>query len=163
LQPSTGTPLLLAGLMTPLLRVKRSWRHTLGCGLALAHDYRVMKDVAGGGKGRAWLCMNEVDFGASLPHGLNSIIKAKMPSPSAYRQTVLTGHRWTAKEALEVGLVDATAATGAEVIQRAIELGAKVAGTSKGGVSHPRLPLHEAVLMCSTQSLGQLKVLLSSC
>jgi enoyl-CoA hydratase/carnithine racemase len=79
--------------------------------------------------------MNEVDFGAALPRALNSIVKAKMPSPAVYRQTVLAGHRWTAGEALKVGLVDDTAPTGDEVVEKAVELAGKAAVKSVGGVS----------------------------
>ena len=35
-----------------------------GFTLALAHDYRIMKNVQG--KGSAMMCMNEIEFGASV-------------------------------------------------------------------------------------------------
>ncbi|EPQ26962.1 uncharacterized protein PFL1_05597 [Pseudozyma flocculosa PF-1] len=74
-----------------------------GFGLVCAHDYRVMNSA------RGYLCMNEIDFGAQLPHGLQMALAAKIAHPQTMRKIVLEGHRFTAKEAHDAGIVDLVA------------------------------------------------------
>lgn len=77
-----------------------------GFGLACAHDYRVMNAK------RGYLCMNEIDFGAQLPHGLQQALASKIVHPQTMRKIVLEGHRFSAAEALEAGIVDAVSQDG---------------------------------------------------
>ncbi|KAI7872010.1 ClpP/crotonase-like domain-containing protein [Spinellus fusiger] len=66
---------------------------------ALAHDYRVMRSD------RGFVCMNEVDMPSPLSAGMSSLLRCKL-SPTTYRDMVLQGHRFTAKECIEQKIVD---------------------------------------------------------
>lgn len=107
--------------MTLLFAPVELTRETGGFTLALAHDYRIMKDVQG--KGGAMMCMNEIDFGASIPAGMMAILRAKIASPQTLRIVLLEGKRFLAPEALALGLVDDTAKDGPDAVQKALALG----------------------------------------
>jgi len=68
--------------------------------LAMYHDYRVFNPS------RGFLCLNEIDFGMPLSPSMSSIFREKAGSPAVYRSLVLEGKRFSAKEALEGGIVD---------------------------------------------------------
>ncbi|KAL5526411.1 hypothetical protein ACEPAF_8134 [Sanghuangporus sanghuang] len=74
--------------------------------LALACDYRVMTD---GKERRAWCCMNEVHFGAPWPLSLAAVARTKVSDARVLRKLALEGHRFTPKEALDSGIIDAIA------------------------------------------------------
>ncbi|KNF05945.1 hypothetical protein PSTG_00937 [Puccinia striiformis f. sp. tritici PST-78] len=88
--------------------------------LALAHDYRIMKDNEQ--KGRAMMAMNEVEFGAPVPMGLIAVIEAKFPTTKLVVKCLTEAHRFGAKESLELGIVDSLAPE-SEVVQRSLKLG----------------------------------------
>lgn len=87
--------------------------------LSLVCDYRVMTD---GSSRNAWLCMNEVrlflphvmttltqrqvHFGAPWPMSFTAILRAKFGDHRLYRKIALEGHRYTAEEALQDGILD---------------------------------------------------------
>jgi len=100
--------------------------------MALAHDFRVMKN--GDGKGQIWLCMNEVHFGASMPTGMMSILKAKLTNPQTIRKVILQGDRIGASEALALGIVDDLAGTPQKVVDKAVSLGCGMADRARAGV-----------------------------
>lgn len=54
--------------------------------LALCHDYRVMRED------RGYLCLNEIDLGMNLTHGMNALVRAKI-DPYHLRAVLLTGKR----------------------------------------------------------------------
>ena len=91
-------------LTFPIPTVASVGGHAFAAGftLALAHDYRVMNSE------RGYLCMNEIEFGAPIPKGMLGVITSVARQPSLQRKIVLEGHRFTAPEALEQGLIDAT-------------------------------------------------------
>ncbi|KAI0329073.1 ClpP/crotonase [Cubamyces sp. BRFM 1775] len=103
--PTVFNPLIQRLLSFPIPTVAAVNGHAFAGGmiLAMACDYRVMTD---GSKRNAWMCMNEIHFGATLPLSLASVLKAKAPNPMVLRKIILEGHRFTAKEALSVGLID---------------------------------------------------------
>ncbi|TFY65103.1 hypothetical protein EVJ58_g2194 [Rhodofomes roseus] len=72
-------------------------------GLAICCDYRVMTD---GSTRNAWMCMNEVHFGAGWPLSFVGIFRAKVSDNRVLRKIALEGHRFTPAEALDAGLVD---------------------------------------------------------
>lgn len=74
-----------------------------GFTLAMVHDYRVMNGS------RGYLCMNEIEFGAPIPGGMMSALRAVVPSNNVLKKIVLQGHRFSAKEALSDGLISAIA------------------------------------------------------
>ncbi|RIA89025.1 ClpP/crotonase-like domain-containing protein [Glomus cerebriforme] len=99
--------------------------------LALAHDYRVMRND------RGYLCMNEVDLPSPLHPGMAAIVRIKM-TPKTYRDCILQAHKFTAKEALEQELVE-TIVSGGEILEKAKELGLKWSGKAKAGVIYGSL------------------------
>ncbi|KAJ7739320.1 ClpP/crotonase-like domain-containing protein [Mycena olivaceomarginata] len=90
--PLTFNPLLERLIKFPIPTICAINGHCFAGGfmLSLACDYRVMTD---GSKRNAWLCMNEVDFGAVWPHS-NAQVRRKI---------ALEGHRFSPQEALAVG------------------------------------------------------------
>lgn len=73
-----------------------------GAFLALSLDYRIMRED------RGWIAISEVDVGVPIPAPMMAILQAKL-SPATVRDAVLTGKRYTAPEAIKVGLVDTQA------------------------------------------------------
>ncbi len=71
-----------------------------GLMLAMHHDYRIFNPS------RGFLCLNELDFGATLKPAMSSIFREKVASPMVYRSLVLEAKRFGAKQALEGGIVD---------------------------------------------------------
>ncbi|GJE85516.1 enoyl-CoA hydratase/isomerase family protein [Phanerochaete sordida] len=100
--------------------------------LALSCDYRVMTD---GSKRNAWLCMNEVHFGAAWPYPFGAIVQAKVTDAQAVRKIALEGHRFTPQEAVKSGFVDELVQGDTEaVLNKALELGKKVSEQAQSGV-----------------------------
>ncbi|KAI0279273.1 ClpP/crotonase [Russula aff. rugulosa BPL654] len=100
-----------------------------GAIVALACDYRIMTD---GVKRHAWMCMNEVDFGAAWPVSFAALVRAKV---SAIRSFALEGHRFTPPEARDAGLVDEIVSGGTQaVLKRAREIAEEKAPKAREGV-----------------------------
>ncbi|KAI0249149.1 ClpP/crotonase [Lactifluus subvellereus] len=128
---ATYDPLLLYLLTFPIPTVAAINGHCFAAAaiLALACDYRVMTD---GTKRHAWMCMNEVDFGAPWPVSIAAITRAKV---SVVRKFALEGHRFTPPEALDAGLVDEIVAGGTQgVLKRAREIAHEKAPKAREGV-----------------------------
>ncbi|TRM64837.1 ClpP/crotonase-like domain-containing protein [Schizophyllum amplum] len=100
--------------------------------LSLACDYRVMTD---GSKRNAWLCMNEVHFGAPWPHSFPGIMRAKVGDSRVQRRIALEGHRFSPQEALQAGILDelASGGTTADVLAHAEKLAERVSGFAQAG------------------------------
>jgi enoyl-CoA hydratase/carnithine racemase len=99
---------------------------------SLACDYRVMTD---GAKRRAWICMNEIAFGAPWPFSFARLLRAKVGDGRVQRKIALEGHRFTPPEALAAGIVDELVPGGTEdVLKRASEIATKQAPNAKSGV-----------------------------
>lgn len=95
---------LLSRVLTlPVPTVAAINGHAFGGGamLALAHDYRVMRED------RGYFCFPEVDLQFPFTAGMNALITSKLSPPAAFT-AMTTGHRYTAQDALAAGLVDAT-------------------------------------------------------
>ncbi|CAE6478153.1 hypothetical protein ACGC1H_002749 [Rhizoctonia solani] len=125
-------PVISRLLAFPIPTVAALNGHTFAGGylLALACDYRVMTT------GKAWACFNEIHFGAPLPPAFAALIRVKLghASPALMRKTVLEGHRFTSKELLEAGVVDAVVDGGSEkVLERAIAIATAMSGNARGG------------------------------
>lgn len=67
--------------------------------LALACDWRVMRGD------RGYFCLPEADIGLVFTPGMNALITHRL-SPATARDSMLTGRRYSAPEALEAGIVD---------------------------------------------------------
>ena len=84
-----------------------------GAMLALAHDWRVMRED------RGFFCLPEIDLGMPFALGMRTLIKEKLER-RVVRDLVLTGARVPADECLRLGIVDATSAEAA-VVASAVE------------------------------------------
>ncbi|KAJ7650663.1 ClpP/crotonase-like domain-containing protein [Roridomyces roridus] len=132
--PEIYNPLLERLLKFPIPTICAINGHCFAGGfmLSLACDYRVMID---GSKRNAWLCMNEVDFGAVWPHSFAGVLSAKITNAQVRRKIALEGHRFTPTEALDSGIVDALGGgTTATVLAKAEELALTVGVKAQGGV-----------------------------
>lgn len=120
-------PLLATIADFPLPTIALITGHTFGgaCPLALAHDYRVMNAA------RGYLSMPPVDLGLHFP-GIGALLRLKLRAPVA-RRMLLEAHRWTGREALEDGIVDAVAEP-AEMLDVALALARRWAPKAKMGV-----------------------------
>jgi enoyl-CoA hydratase/carnithine racemase len=117
--------LLARVLVMPLPTVAAITGHCYAAGamLAVAHDIKVMR------VDRGYWCLPEVDLGLPFTPGMNSLLVAKLPKRTAH-EAMTTARRYTAPEALEAGVLDATAEEAA-VVSTAIERAAALA--SKAG------------------------------
>jgi len=137
--PQTFNPMLVRLLTFPIPTIAAINGHAFAAGfiLALACDYRVMAD---GSKRNAWLCMNEVHFGAVWPLSLAATVRAKVASAQVQRSIALEGYRFPATEALKLGLVDHIVPTSSGegglsgLMGKCEELAGKVGPVAKGGV-----------------------------
>lgn len=86
----------------PTLALLNGHTYAGGLMLALSHDYRLAPSP------RGYLCLNELLFGAPLKPPMAAIFRHKL-TPSAYRMVALEAHQFTAREAVEAGLVDGVA------------------------------------------------------
>lgn len=103
--------------------------HTFGggCPFALSHDYRIMNSH------RGYICMPPVDLGLSFP-GIGQLPRLKL-TPRIARKMLLEAHRWTGKEALEDGVVDAVAGpTLEDMMKVAMEYAQRWKAKAKKGV-----------------------------
>jgi len=97
--------------------------------LALTCDYRVMTS------GRAWCCMNEVEFGAPMPSSMAAVLNYKLPTSKIVRDATLDAHRFTPQELHGLGVVDVLAEGGTDgVLREAHKLAEAKAGRAKTGV-----------------------------
>lgn len=94
-----------------------------GAMMALACDWRVMRED------RGYFCFPEADIGLVFVPGMNAMITDKL-TPTAARDTMLTGRRFGAAECLEMGVVDATVPE-QDVIEVAAGLVEPLAGKPK--------------------------------
>ncbi|PCH42312.1 ClpP/crotonase [Wolfiporia cocos MD-104 SS10] len=131
--PNTVNPILRRILTFPIPTVAAINGHVFAAGLilALCCDYRVMAD---GSSRNAWMCMNEIHFGAAWPLSFAAILRAKVTDPRIQRKIALEGHRFTPAEAQATGLVDEIVQGDTEaVLARAQALGESVSGQAVPG------------------------------
>lgn len=98
--------------------------HTFGgaCPFALSHDYRIMNSK------RGFISMPPVNLGLHFP-GIGALPRLKL-HPQIARKMLLEAHRWTGKEALQDGVVDAIADP-EEMFDAAMEMARKWAPKAK--------------------------------
>ncbi|KIM39981.1 hypothetical protein M413DRAFT_446881 [Hebeloma cylindrosporum] len=130
----TFDPMLSRLLTFPIPTIAAINGHCYAGGfmLSLVCDYRVMTD---GSSRNAWLCMNEVHFGAPWPHSFTAILKAKIGDHRLHRKIAIEGHRYTAPEALEDGILDyIVKGKTADILAKAEEIADKFGGNAVMGV-----------------------------
>jgi len=86
--------------------------------LALAHDYRIMREDKG------WICLPAVNIQLVLPRGLLDLAKCKL-SPAVFRDAVLSGKRYSGPEALSAAIVDSVCSED-QLLSKAKELGSSL-------------------------------------
>lgn len=125
-----GLQALYARLITfPMLIVGAVNGHAFAGGgmLALACDVRVMRDD------RGYFCLPEVDINIPFTRGMASLVQSKL-APATARESMLTGRRYDANEALVAGIVDASAPE-TEVLGSAVERAQALSGKTRHVVS----------------------------
>jgi enoyl-CoA hydratase/carnithine racemase len=117
--------LLARLLLFPVATVAAISGHAYGAGalLALAHDWRVMRED------RGYLCLPEIDAGIPLRRGMVALLQARLEA-AAVRDAVLTGRRFAAARALADGWVDELA-PGEALLDTACERAETLAGKSR--------------------------------
>ncbi|EMD34116.1 hypothetical protein CERSUDRAFT_56039 [Gelatoporia subvermispora B] len=131
--PLVINPLLIRLMTFPIPTVAAINGHCFAAGmmLALCCDYRVMTD---GSKRNAWMCMNEIHFGAAWPLSFAAVLRAKVSDARTHRKVALEGYKFTPTEALQAGLVDYIVTGNSEaVVAKAQEVAESVSGLSRTG------------------------------
>ncbi|BCS28533.1 enoyl-CoA hydratase/isomerase family protein [Aspergillus puulaauensis] len=120
-------PLVHTVLDFPFPTIALLTGHTFGgaCPFALAHDYRIMNAK------RGFLSMPPVNLGLHFD-GIGSLPRLKL-RPDIASKMLLEAHRWTGKEALQDGIVQAVAEP-EQMLDAALEMGRKWAPKAKMGV-----------------------------
>ncbi|MGC7094359.1 enoyl-CoA hydratase/isomerase family protein [Amycolatopsis lurida] len=100
--------------------------HAFGAGamLAMAHDFRVMRED------RGYFCFPEADINIPFTPGMATLIQGKL-TPSAAVASMTTGRRFGGPDARELGLVDAVAAE-SKLLEQADEVVRGLAGKDRG-------------------------------
>lgn len=125
--------------------------HAFAGGLmtAMFHDYRIMNPHKG------FLCLNELDFGASLNPTMVSVFRIKL-GMSTFRNMVLESRRYPALEALKEGIVDGLGGPDETLaFIKEFKLVDKAQGTSYGTIKEE---LYREVVRDIDQSAGHPQV-----
>lgn len=107
--------------------------HVAGGGIffALSHDYVFMR------KDRGFLYMSELDGAVVLaaPY-MTVMVKAKISSPSVWRDIILKAEKMTATVAVEKGIVDAAYGSVEETVEAAVAFGEKLVERKWSGFAY---------------------------
>jgi enoyl-CoA hydratase/carnithine racemase len=102
-------------LAMPTIAAINGHAYAGGLVLAMSHDFRIMRND------RGFLCMNEVILPSQIPAGMMSVLKSKIGNKNMLRDIVLTAKKFSAKEAMENGLIDGVAEN-SELLEKAMEM-----------------------------------------
>jgi len=120
--------------------------HTFAGGamLACAADVRVMRTD------RGYWCLPEVDLGLPLTAPMFAVVTARLPRAAAH-DAIVTGRRYTAAEAQQLGIVEHTAGE-ADVLNRAIALAEPMAPKDRSVIAeHKRMLYAATAIACGWQ------------
>ena len=136
-------------LIFPAITVAAVNGHAFGAGaqLAVAHDYKVMRS------GRGYFCMPEIDMKVPLHPGMTAILQARL-SKRTVHEVIATGRRYTAEDALAAQIVD-HALPEEQVLPRAIEIAASLAGKAHPAMRALKHGLYRGVLEAMEAKLGE--------
>jgi enoyl-CoA hydratase/carnithine racemase len=141
----------LLGFPTATVAALNGHAFAAGAMLALACDQRVMR------ADRGWFCLPEVDIGIPFTPGMQALLTSRM-TPAVAHESMLTGRRYPADDALAAGLVDAIAPEG-DVLATAIVRAGALAAKQRHTVKAIKRGLYAdaiAALTSSPQALEQL-------
>ncbi|MEQ8841585.1 MAG: enoyl-CoA hydratase/isomerase family protein [Acidimicrobiales bacterium] len=118
--------------------------HAFGAGAfsVIAHDHAVMRDD------RGFVCWPEVHLGMGFSAGLLSMIRNLLP-PAIARETIVTGRRYGAADAVAAGFVDRSVPLDG-LMAAAAEIGLPHAPTAEGSIGQIKKQLHREI----TAALG---------
>jgi Delta3-Delta2-enoyl-CoA isomerase len=116
----------------------------MGALISMGFDSRLMRED------RGYWCMNEAEIGLALDEQLISILSHRLPAATATR-AALTAERFSARDALSAGIIEATASE-AEVVTQAIALAERYAGLDRKILAHHKVMIHgdEAAFLGAT-------------
>lgn len=126
------------GLNMPTIAAINGHAFAAGAMLALSFDAAVMRDD------RGYFCLPEADMGIPFTPGMSALIMARL-SPAVAHRAMLTGHRYTAQEALDAKIVAEIASEDA-VLDRAVELAAGLAGKPRAGIGAIKRGMYASVI-----------------
>jgi enoyl-CoA hydratase/carnithine racemase len=130
-------------LLFPAYTVAALNGHAFAAGamLSACFDARVMRTD------RGYWCVPEVDLGLPFSEGMAAAVTARLPAEAA-QDAMLTGRRYTAEEALALGIVTETADE-QRVLPTAVALAAPIAGKDRRVIAeHKRLLFGAAAAAC---------------
>jgi enoyl-CoA hydratase/carnithine racemase len=104
----------LLALPVPTVAALQGHAFAGGAMIALAHDFRVMRED------RGFFCLPEVDINIPFTPGMTALIQAKLPSKTAH-EAMTTGRRYGGDAAMAAAIVDTTASED-KVVTTALEL-----------------------------------------
>ncbi len=124
----------------PMLTAAAINGHAFAAGamLALAHDYRVMRND------RGYFCLPEIDIDIPFTPGMNALITSRL-SGATLRETTLTGARVAAGDAVRMGIVD-EAAEENEVLAKAVACVAPHTGKNRATMQAIKGEQHKRAL-----------------
>ena len=135
---------LLARMLTlPMPTAAAIGGHSFGAAamLAMAHDFRVMRTD------RGYFCFPEVDIALPFDAALTAAVSARLPA-EAVQDAMITGRRYTAEEALALGIVTDTSDE-ARLLGLAIALAEPIAMKDRNVIGeHKRLLFGAAASAC---------------
>lgn len=127
-------------LVFPAITVAAMNGHAFGAGaqIALAHDYRIMR------QDRGFFCMPEIDLGMPLHPGMTALIQARLPVQTAH-EVIATGTRYPADLALDRRIVDRIEDED-RVLSQAVEMAASLASKSAPVMSRLKAEMYPQVV-----------------
>ena len=130
-------------LLLPAYTVAALNGHTFAAGAMLApcFDARVMRSD------RGYWCLPEVDLGLPLSEAMAAVVTARLPMEAA-QDAILTGRRYSAEEAMALGIVTDTSDE-ARLLNLAVDLASPMAGKDRRVIGeHKRLLFGPVAARC---------------
>lgn len=131
----TGLIKILRRLITfelPTVALINGHCYAGGLMMALSCDWRIMLHESGD------VCLSEATMGMNMPVGIRTLLRIKM-SPTALRTAVLTGKKFTCKEAFEAKIIDEVVMERSDLMNRGIEFAETLSKLSHNRPNYRRL------------------------